>query len=57
VGQCNGVAYPQVADGGDGIQILKGNGECIEQAIADNQQGMILQHGVWSMVKQLTVKP
>jgi len=36
---------------------MKGDCECIEQAIADNQQGMILQHGVWSRVKQLTVKP
>jgi hypothetical protein len=47
---------PQVADGGPASNV-EGSCECIEEAVADCRQGVVLQLGGWSRCLQLiTVK-
>jgi hypothetical protein len=45
----HGMARPQVADGGDGLQIQKSDANMSNmQAVADSQQGVILQVAGWA---------
>jgi len=49
VGPCyHGMARLRLADGGDGLQIRRAVANIhIEYAVADNQQGVVLQLGAW----------
>jgi hypothetical protein len=48
------MALPRVADGGTASN-MEGSCEYIEQAVADNRQGVVLQLGVWVRGEQLLI--